>query len=155
MGEGAWFCIGCRQALQPDNIRLKEIQKKLLFLQEKYRQSIPEIAHRIDPGEFIYFVLLGATLKRCWVVTDRKFIASKKADVTLEAAWSDVVGVTKPQFNEPFSYDFNVSTFKGETKVAIPGGDSCWELYSEVMKALGNYSVRKNDIRAIICSLKL
>lgn len=156
IGEGAWFCVNCREVLQEDT-RLKEIQKRLLFLQEKYRQAIPEIAYHIEPGEFIYYVSLGQIKpKRCYVVTDRKFIASRDGKVEgkglLETTWSEVVGVGEPQ-EIGFGYFLNVQTFNGETNVGI--SDRAWELYGYMMDALNDYIAQRKDIRAIICSLKL
>lgn len=156
IGQGAWFCVNCGQVLLSDATRLKELQRKLQFQQQKRRESMPEIVPHLQHEEFIYYMLHEYSLigeKPIWVVTDRKFVRYRGGDL-LELPWSEVVSVGRPaDFGS--LHLFNVQTFKENVKMKFRSINGSWNTYGNVMAALNDYNANRKNIQAIICSLKL
>ena len=101
VATGAWFCAKCGQVLTPDTEHLKQIQKKVLFVQQNLRTNYPEVSFLLEPNEFIYFLFhnKGLVMNSYYVATDKRlliFNARKKE--AAQALLSEIVGHWKALF---------------------------------------------------------
>lgn len=159
VAEGSWFCIVCGEIITKDVSRLKQMQKKIRFQQEKLKEDMPEIRDKIEPDEFIYFLFYykGILSNKYFVVTDKKLMKYELHGQYWEAPWSEVVSIGNPEFESYGSWGyknkFEVQTFK-ETVSFDFGESSCAQFHANVHRALNDYNLQRRDIRALICSLK-
>jgi ribosomal protein L37AE/L43A len=174
VASGAWFCPKCGEVLTKDVEHLKQIQKKVLFIQEDIKKQYPEACSLLEPNEFIYFLFhksglltnkyYVATDKRLLVLTVRKEFQLSQTSTyeSSQALLSEIVTIGKPYFTgvrAPFNHLFKVQSFK-ETLMLDFGSDrtsqpNAWNFYQTLNKAVSDYTLQKRDIRAILCSLKV
>lgn len=158
MAEGSWFCVVCGEIIAKDVKRLKELQRKIRFEQERVKKEMPEISDKIEPDEFIYwcYYYKGLLANKYFIVTDKKLIKYDNFGQYWEAPWSEVVTIGDLEFirlGSGYRNQFVVRTFN-ETVTFEFGEDSCLKFNANAQRALNDYTLQKKDIMALIYSLK-
>jgi predicted nucleic acid-binding Zn ribbon protein len=164
VASGAWFCAKCGEVLTKDVEHLKQIQKKVLFVQEDIKRKYPETSSLLEPNEFIYFLFhnKGLLTNKYYVATDKRLLVfNVRKKESGQALLSEIVTIGKPYFtgSAPFTHWFKVQSFK-ETFALDFGHDraslsNTLQFHRALQKALDDYTLQKRDIRAILCSLKI
>jgi len=167
--KSSWFCTSCSTVLTSDSNVLKELKKKIAFIQEDTRNSVPPwLKQKLLPDELIYFFY---SLKKgdFYLVTNRRMLKCTKSTFR-EARLCDVVSVGDVHIDPGLSIlsgymylaRFNVQTFQGdvifETSISVVAPSQVGDfktLHSWATQALQNYNQRKKDIRELILRLKL
>ena len=163
IAEGIWFCPNCGEVTTKDVKcieHLKQIQKKFVFQQEDIKSKMTELSDKIEPDEFLYYLLYhhGILSNKYYAITDKKLIKYDYKEYW-QAPLSDIVSIGDPIFNagdqmfNPPSVTLKVQTFT-ET-VTLDFGDSMnYDFYNALKNALDDYTFQRKDIKAIVCSLK-
>ncbi|MEM3673295.1 MAG: zinc ribbon domain-containing protein [Candidatus Bathyarchaeia archaeon] len=170
--KSSWFCMGCNTILTKDTDMLKELQKKIRLEQESMISCMPSwMGEKLEPDEFIYFVLyeeIGGN--NFYAITDKRIIKSRHGKYE-EALLSEVVSIgpvrTKQVvrafvppvigfFHVEIGF-FKVNTSRGTTIFEFEGYEvlACGIFHAWTTIALENYTAQKKDVKALILKLPL
>jgi len=166
VGEGSLICVGCGTILatSPTDIEsLKEIQKRIAFIQKNLKEKLPgPLRQRLNEDEYIYFIELTKYVDT--IVTDRRVLRLKReskgnpVDKLEDIPYSEIVSVGNvepvplPPFLEMGWKFVDLVTFGGPLKfVIVRNGE---EFQRAVQVALDNHVHKRKDINAIIYSTR-
>ena len=166
VGEGSLLCVGCGTILatSPTDIEsLKEIQKRITFIQKNLKEKLPSLMReKLNEDEYIYFIELAKYVDT--IVTDRRIMRFTReskgnpVDKLEDIPYSEVVSVGNvetvplPPFSEMGWKFVDLVTFSGSLKFVIVSNGA--EFQRAVQVALDNHVHKRKDINAIIHSVR-
>ena len=138
--EDAWFCVNCGQVTTKDVQHLKQVQKKIVFEQSCLKEVLAEINGRLEPNEFVYYVINSDYSKDCVAVTDKKLINYQHKRYW-NALLSEIVAVREPE-NDGYKNTMTVQTLNGNETLNLGCADS-WRLRSALVQALDDWTYQR------------
>lgn len=169
VGEGSMVCANCGRILaknQDEIESLKQIQKRLIFLQQKIREQFSNtLKEKISEDEYILFYEHPGLTER--VVTDKRYFCYTPSGVNPESLenipYEQIVAIGPIQqlpyyLNElamsrigTVLHQVSLTTFEKTESVLV---SDVVGFYKAINDAFEGFIHKRRNIRAIICSLK-
>jgi hypothetical protein len=153
IADDAWFCPSCGEVIAKDLEHLKLVKRRIAVIQEQAREKLPEIQDKIEPTEYIYY-LIPSDGRRCGctVVTDKK-LANNFKNKYWETSLSDLINVSNPYDSWGLIY-MDVQTI-GEKITIQLGLNDGWHLRNALDRAFSDWVAQRKNIESLLWLLKL